>query len=449
MSDVIPDQSVAADRPRRVALLLQGPPGRFWRALGDALDGEGVRVLKVHFCLADRLFWGRPGAVDYRGRLRGFRRWLRALIRREGVTDILYYADRMPYHRLALKAARSDGIAAHAIEFGYLRPDWLTLEREGGGAYSHFPADDSALDAEAGLPDMRPRHKHAFATEAFWEVAFNLAIVAGRPLYPLFYTDRYYAIIPDYVIWLRKLALGPIARRRAARAEAALQASGAPFWLVALQLQSDYQLRDSAPYAHQTDAIREILRAFAAAAPPDHRLVFKLHPLENWRERFDRVVAGAAEAEGLAGRVLTLPEGDLGALIRRSEGVVVINSTVGLHALRAGKPVKPLGAALYAMEGLTDPRPLTAFFAAPRPPDPATTRALVATLARETQIRGDFYEPAGREAAAAEMARRIAEGRVGPSAWRARAAPPRLAALVAERRRRRAGPLPNRPAPGL
>ncbi len=40
-------------------------------------------------------------------------------------------------------------------------------------------------------------------------------------------------------------------------------------------------------------------------------------------------------------------------LLARAAGVVTVNSTVGLAALRAGVPVKPLGDAVYDVPGLT------------------------------------------------------------------------------------------------
>lgn len=436
-SEAPPEPAPAAER---VVLFLQGPPTPFWRDLAAELEAGGARILRVNLSAADWLFWRRRGALNYKGPFRDWSRWLGALLDREGVTDILYYADRLPYHRVALKLARRRGISAYAVEFGYLRPDWLTLEREGGGAYSHFPADPDGLDRDAPEPAQDRRFRYSFLDEAVWDVSYNLSDVFGRPFFPRYHSDRYYAALPDYILWLRRLARRPGERRRAASAQAALFASGAPYWLAALQLQSDYQLRASAPYPHQGDAIREVVAAFARHAGPDHRLVVKLHPLENGRENFPDVVAAAAQAEGVGERVVTLPEGDLGALIRAAEGVVTINSTVGLHALRAKRPVKALGAAIYDIEGLTDRRSLAEFFAGPRRPDPALVRALVATLAAETQVRGCFYRRDGRLAGAAEMARRILGNRVGPSRWRPGAAPPRLPALIAARRRwRRAG----------
>jgi capsular polysaccharide export protein len=416
---------VPSPSPRRTILFLQGPPTGYWNDLAAALRAEGVGVRRVNLCLADRLFWHQGDAVDYRGSLRGWRHWLKAYLAREAITDIVYFADRLPYHRIARVLAAQRGIAAHAIEFGYLRPDWLTLERGGNGAHSHISSTPDAL-REGPLPDLRPRHGHPFWQEALGEVAFNLTMIAGRPLYPRYVMDKPIHPIPDYLAWLVKIAVTPARRLRARRTQRDILA-GRPFWLVGLQLPVDYQLRDGAYFADQRAMVDAVVASFARAAPRDHALVFKAHPLDNGWVNWSALAARAARRLGLADRVRGIDGGDLGALVTASEGVVVANSTVGLQALRAGKPVKTLGAAVYDMPGLTAQEPLDAFWQSPPSPDPALVHRLIATLVDEVQVRGSFYERAGRRLAAAEMARRIAAGTVGPAT--PVNPPPRLAGL--------------------
>jgi capsular polysaccharide export protein len=417
---------------------LQGHTTPFWNDLAAAVEAGGARVRRINLCLADQLFWRRGGAVNYRGGFRGWGRWLSAYLRREGVTDIVYFADRHPYHRVALKRARGLGVSVHSIEFGYLRPHWLTLERESGGAFSHFPTDPEALGDPPAAARAEP-FEHAFPEEAFWDVTFNLLDVLGRPLFPRYWSGRHYAPIPDYLWWLLKLARGGRTAREAAETERAALEGGAPFWLIAMQLESDYQLRDSSPYGGQREVIRQVVGSFAARGAPGERLLFKLHPLDSGRENFPKVIAEEAAAAGLSDRVFCLSGGDLGRLIQRSRGVVTVNSTVGVHALRAGRPVCALAPAVYAMPGLVHQGPLDRFWTAPAPPDPDLVERLVRALLAETQINGSFFNRAGRKAAADAMARRILEGSVGPSSWRPRAAPPRVAALTAAKAARRRG----------
>ncbi|MEL7140183.1 MAG: hypothetical protein AAFP67_14090, partial [Pseudomonadota bacterium] len=121
---------------RRSVLFLQGPASTLWSEIADRFEAQGHRVHRVNLSFGDWLYWRRRGALNYRGSLGEWERWLEALLRREGVSDILYFADRLPYHRVAARVAAQLGVRAWAVENGYLRPDWLTLEPIAMGRFS-------------------------------------------------------------------------------------------------------------------------------------------------------------------------------------------------------------------------------------------------------------------------------------------------------------------------
>ena len=56
-------------------------------------------------------------------------------------------------------------------------------------------------------------------------------------------------------------------------------------------------------------------------------------------------------------------------LLDGARGVVTVNSTVGLWALRAGRPVITLGDAIYDIDGLTFRGGLDAFWTEAGPPE--------------------------------------------------------------------------------
>ncbi len=81
---------------------------------------------------------------------------------------------------------------------------------------------------------------------------------------------------------------------------------------------------------------------------------------------------------------------------------------------------------MFDIPGLTDQGSLTEFWRDPAPVDPYLTEATVRLMAASIQIRGSFYNPAGRAAAIPEIVRRVEEGLVNqPGAFVA--VPPRLA----------------------
>lgn len=420
----------------RSILLLQGPPSPFWRELAGAFATAGHRTCRVLLCPGDRLFWrggpGSPRALSYQGSLADWPAWLRRLVEREGVTDILYYGDQQPYHRAAAALARETGIQATAVEFGYMRPGWITLERGGMGAWSHLPDDAGTIRRLAsGLPDppAAGHYAHGYGTEALAETLFAFANVFLRPLYPRYDRDRAMNPVLEYAStllrWERQW------RRRRSR-DAALARAGSgewPFMLVPLQLETDYQIRRNSPWTRLRDMIEAVIASFASHAPAELNLLFKVHPLDVGLTDWDRLVASVAAGHGVADRVATVDGGDLARLLAASRGVVLVNSTVGLHAIRAGRPVKTLGVAVYDMPGLTHQGPLSTFWTDPEPVDAALASDFVRVLAGTIQVPGSFYVEAGRRAAIAAIVERVAEGVVNGPAFVD--PPPRLARALA------------------
>ena len=402
-------RSFAPPSTARTFLMLQGHPSPFWRELGAALTAEGHRVIKVNFAPSDALFWRGPAHV-FRGRFGEWRRYVARLAATEGVTDILYYADQLPYHREARDVARILGLRAWAFEFGYLRPDWLTMERDGMGALSHFPKDRRRLGALAiktPEPDMVPRYLHGFGDEAKGEVLHNLANVFARWAYPFYHSDRPHWPPLEYLSWLPLLLTEKRDDRRARQTWERLTCNRTPYNLIAMQMRDDYQIRASSPYSGLQDFLEEVFDSFRHAAPRDRQLLIKLHPLESGLPRWQSRIPKLARHFGIEDRVHVVRGGDLGGMIGASEGVVMVNSTVGLHALAAGRPVAALGAAVYDMPGLTHQRGLDRFWTDPDEVDPVLFRTFRRALA-SIQVKGSFFHPEGRQVAIAEICRRFA-----------------------------------------
>jgi len=113
-------------------------------------------------------------------------------------------------------------------------------------------------------------------------------------------------------------------------------------------------------------------------------------------------------------------------LLPKVSGVIVVNSTVGLHSLAARRPTIVLGSAVYDVKGLTHQEGLDSFWNDPTPVDPALLDQFTRALAASIQVKGDFYNKTGRMVAIAEIVARILNDTVnGPDAFVE--VPPRLA----------------------
>jgi len=412
----------------RTILFLMGPTSSFWRELADEFEARGARVVKVCFGMGDWLFWRPRSAVHYRGRLSRWPAFLEALIDREKVTDILYYADRQPYHLAASKIARAKSIPAMTIENGYLRPDWITLEQGGMGAYSHFPADPAVIRRLAeGVPqpDLSVKYPAGFWTEMVHEAAFHLFNYSWRIFYPFYTSGKYYDPLLEILIGLPGLVGQKRREAAAARLIGELAEGSAPYFVCALQMQGDYQIRANSAYAHISEMIEEVIASFAREASAEARLVFKQHPHDNGRENWPGHIRRSAARHGVESRVHFMDGGDLGKLLEKARGCVIINSTVGLFALRKLCPTKLLGIAIYDMPGLTHQGPLESFWQRPAPVDAGLFDDFVRVLAAGIQVKGSFYHEEGKARAIREVVSRVLAGEVvgGPFSV---ATPPRL-----------------------
>ncbi len=66
------------------------------------------------------------------------------------------------YHKEAVAVAKTLGVRVTVTDFGYLRPDWITLEQDGMGGNSRFPRDPEVLEVLArgvAEPDLSESYR--------------------------------------------------------------------------------------------------------------------------------------------------------------------------------------------------------------------------------------------------------------------------------------------------
>ncbi|WP_298820868.1 capsular biosynthesis protein [uncultured Roseibium sp.] len=399
----------------KVVLFLQGPPGVFARTIADSLEKRGVKTLRVNLSAGDWLGWHDRRCTSYRGSLENWPNWLKAYCQENQVTHIVYYADRVPYHVAAAEIGADLGICCMTFENGYLRPDWITLEHVGMSAHSRFPENaEHIIKAAEKLPDVdrEARYKYPFINEAVNEVTYNMANVIFAFAFPGYVRDKLYHPLLDYLSNIPRFSFAKGRNRRALHVIDDIIATGLPYYVFPLQLQSDYQLRFNSQYDHIAEAAEEVIRSFSQHAPAAARLVFKVHPLDNGIEPWPRILKSISKKYGVKKRVLLVDGGNLDQLLMHAAGSLTINSTTGLHSLRVGCPTKVLGIALYDIDGLTCQKSLDEFWREGSEPDVELRDALERLLAASIQVKGCFYTKEGREAAAELMAARMIAGTV-------------------------------------
>lgn len=398
----------------RSFLILQGPQSPFLRRLGLALADLGARVTKVNFCGGDVLHWPRPHTVNYRGRRLDWPAFAAALMDTRQVTDLLLMGDLRPLHHDAICLARTRGIAVHVLEEGYLRPSYITMEEGGVNANSPLPPTPEAVRARAAVvPPPGPPYRivDSLATRVFATIKHHVGNAVLLSLFPRYRTHRPYCIGRELTGWLpRYLGRGRRLAQSASRVEKLLDSS-VPFFLFPLQLDSDMQIRSFSHFG-LLDSIMRVLSSFAASAPPGCRLLVKNHPLDNGLIDLPRYLDNFSRAAGIADRIIYIDGGPGRPIMAHPacQGVVVVNSTMGLEALLLDKPVYSLGRAPYAMPGLAvGPREmeLEAFWPAPRPVDQDLLRDFVYVLHADALLPGNFYTDVGIAAAISGILKRL------------------------------------------
>jgi len=376
-------------------LFLQGPCSPFFQQLGLALRSAGHQVSRLNFNAGDACYWRIGDSFPYRQGAESLAEWYEALFNSKDYTDIVLFGDHRPVHKPAVELARKRNIRTHVFEEGYFRPYWVTLERGGVNAHSQLPKDPTWYkqigpklpDYGNGQPFPSP-----FAVRAWHDIVYHAANVRNFYSYPRY---RTHSTIPAHVEYLSYVRRAIASTRKKNQNLADIQSliyGRTPFWLLALQLNSDAQIRHHSPFENMQQVLELTIQSFARICRPDAILVVKNHPLDPGLEKYERKISDICRQIGLQReRVLYLETAPLPALLNHARGVITVNSTVGGSALVHGRPLKALGSAIYDMPGLTFQGDLDSFWRRGKQPDARLFRWFRNAVIHTTQINGGLY----------------------------------------------------------
>ncbi len=403
------DANSATGTSPRSFLFLQGPIGPFFSRLAQRLAAAGHAVHRINFHGGDRLFWRLPGAVDFRGDEAGWPAFLCEHLGRWCITDLVLFGDCRPMHRAALAAAAEHKLPAHVFEEGYLRPNWITLERGGVNGNSVLPRDPQYYRV-AG--QSAPRREEApvassFARRAFEDVLYHTAMALTRNHFRGYRTHRPWHPYVDYAHAAGRFLRRPFVKGYTAALSERLAAQPQPYFVFPLQLDADTQIRHHSVFRRMRPAIEHVIASFARHAPGDALLSVTEHPLETGVAGLKLIVDRCATDAGVRSRVVYFEGGTPDRLLRGSRGVITVNSTIGVRALSWGLPVATLGQAVYALPGLTHQGTVDKFWRHAAPPDPSLFAAFRRVLVTRTQINGGFYSDSAISMAVREAAGRL------------------------------------------
>ena len=387
---------------RRVFLFLQGPHGPFFNRLGAMLRRAGAQVWRIGFNAGDRAFWSdKDSYIPYTGRVEDWASHFADLAKRKGITDLVLYGDTRPVHAQAVAEARRLGLTVHVFEEGYLRPWWITYERDGSNGNSRLmdmtvPQMVDALkqsDMETPLP---PCHWGDMRAHIFYGALYHWFVMFRNRGYRNFQPHREMPVQKELRLHLKQLMLMPFLSLQRRFATARIRHGGYPYHLALLQLEHDSSFQQHSPFSTMSEFLDLVCRGFAEGAPRHHHLVVKAHPLEDGRVPYRQQLAELAERYGLQGRIHYVHGGKLARLLNEARSAVTVNSTAAQQVLWRGLPLKAFGRAVFNQPEFVSDQTVQEFFAGATRPDARAYRDYRRYLLETSQVAGGYYSARGR-----------------------------------------------------
>ena len=280
------------------------------------------------------------------------------------------------------------------FEEGYIRPNYITLERDGVNGFSTMMNQPALLGVRAQESTTEQSSGHfGFLLSAVFAMMYYMASSFYTSRFPDYSHHRPFSCLSEGAIWLRsgyrKLRNLNGGKRTIRILESRFQNQ---YFLCPLQVHCDMQVVEHSEFESIDQFICEVISSFAKHAPCDHALVFKHHPLDRGYTNYSPLISEMARALHIDQRVYYVDNVSLPDLLRNAEGAVMINSTVGMSSLFHGTPVKVLGEAIYDRRGLTFQGPLDKFWNEPGQVDEDYVARFRTFLTRSNQLNGNLYK---------------------------------------------------------
>lgn len=413
---------------RQQVLFISSPFGPFFKTVAQLFASSGHNVWRIAWEGGDFLETPTQHRITFRGTRDDEETFLRNVIIEKRITTIICFNDTGRRDCLAIRLAKELGVSKFILENGYMRPHWITFDREGVNGYSSLPRDpgfylshpSNGTAATVFPVSMRDHVRH--------NIKHFAANIVCSPI--LRHDASYYGDSLSMQAWHyaveyawrvtheEKYKVARIAELRRAKASRKV-------FVALLQKPGDSQLRVHSSYVRNRPFLKEVCVSFAADAPKDAILVVKQHPYDYGVERLPRYFKKLVSDLGIEARAFYLRKTSIDVTLDNAHGLITVNSTGGLSAVMRGVPVLCLGDAVFDMEGLTFQGGLKRFWHDARPPAADLVSAFVRYLTSHSQLNGGFYSREGIELAARAILRIVSEDALAPHQLSIRSKEPR------------------------
>ena len=132
-----------------------------------------------------------------------------------------------------------------------------------------------------------PRRIGGHAPAHFLRCGLSLVCDVLERQYPNFKPHRSLSVSSEFGLYIKRLLTMPYNRIHRRIATSRIAWGGFPYHLVLLQLEHDASFQIHSRFGTMAEFLEEIVENFAKSAPKHHHLVFKSHPLEDGRAKFE------------------------------------------------------------------------------------------------------------------------------------------------------------------
>ncbi len=376
----------------RRLLFVGAPFGPFFRRMAKELELKKSVVWRACFTGGDMLDTATRNRVIFNGKNEDWPQFFSDFCTKNHIDGVITFNDALPRNRAALDCATRLGISRYVLENGYLRPHWVTLERDGVNGHSPLPRDPEYYEGK----EVTARSYNAFKFRMRPHVVNTIKyFVSSVALSPFIAFDKSY-----YGTSIWKQARGYVREYYwrmthneddiVAKIEAMNHAATKVFSFL-LQKPGDLQLVVHSKHGGNNGFVREVIESFAKHAPQPSILIIKQHPLDYGIEKTPKMFRLMIRDLKLEDRVFFLRKTSIDIVLKQTDGMVTINSTGGLAGIDKGLPVICLGTAFYDMKGLTFQGGLDKFWAECEAPDEEWVSKFISYLKGTSQLNGGFH----------------------------------------------------------
>ncbi|MDR2635815.1 MAG: capsular biosynthesis protein [Campylobacteraceae bacterium] len=368
--------------------------GSFFKRLDRVFRKKGAKTYKIAFNAADWFFSNRDNVISYKGTPKLWQNFITDFLHEHKIDKIFIFGDCRFYQKIAVKTADSLGIEVFVFEEGYVRPNYITLEKYGVNGNSKLP---QAISFYEQLPQHEAKQpsdmKNSFFSVAVSAIIYYLIANTFKFLYPHYIHHRDFSVFKEafYGVknFIRKIiyTLKDSPYNRLFKNQLSKK-----YFFVPLQANDDAQIKKHSSFKNMREFIEVVLTSFARCSDKECFIVFKHHPLDRGKVNYTSFINALSKNLGIEKRVITLYEINIPNTLKNARGTVTINSTVGLSSLYHGTPTISLGKAVYNIKGITcKGTTLDEFWENQTAPNKALFKKFTNFLIQNSQINGSFY----------------------------------------------------------